>query len=227
MSKIYIPAKKPDDWEPLLARPEQWKKGHSAWALAHSWQDAEGFPEKLRLVFVNSGLQLFRTLELLFAFPEYTVALPGRGQSSHNDIMAIAKGNGQIVVIAVEGKAEEEFGPTVKQWVGGSRRNQNRRKRLAYLLNRLALNERHVQDVPYQLLHRAVCALIEADRLCAANALMLVHSFSQNDTGLDEYQAFVSLFGLSAKPELVVGPTVVNNMSLHFAWAKGDPKYLA
>jgi len=114
MSKIYIPAKKPDDWKPLLARPEQWKKRHSAWALAHSWQDAEGFPEKLRLVFVNSGLQLFRSLELLFAFPEYTVALPGRGQSSHNDIMAIAKGNGQIVVIAVEGKAEEEFGPTVK-----------------------------------------------------------------------------------------------------------------
>jgi hypothetical protein len=34
MSKIFIPANKPEDWIPLLAKREKdWKTGHSAKAL--------------------------------------------------------------------------------------------------------------------------------------------------------------------------------------------------
>ena len=226
MSKVYIPARNPEAWKNLLADSIHWKPGHSAWALAHSWQKAEGFPATVERVFRNSGLELFRNVELLFAFPEHKVDLPARGEPSHSDLLAVARGNGQLVVMAVEGKVKEPFGnKTVGEWLGKSP-SDNRFKRLTYLLNRLALREDEVQNIRYQLLHRTVSALIEADRLCAANALMLVHSFSEKNAWFDEYADFLSLFELPAVPDLVVGPAAVNDTDLYFGWVRGDRKFL-
>ena len=60
MSKIFIPANKPEDWKTLLAEPDKhWKKGCSARALAYCWQEADGFPESVRnvLMLVHSFSQ--------------------------------------------------------------------------------------------------------------------------------------------------------------------------
>ena len=49
MSKIYIPADSPADWQRLLAEPEKhWKSGYSAKALAHCWDAADDFPGSVR-----------------------------------------------------------------------------------------------------------------------------------------------------------------------------------
>jgi len=44
---------------------------------AYCWQEAGDFPQSVRKVFKDSGVELFHDIKLLFAFPEYKVPLPG------------------------------------------------------------------------------------------------------------------------------------------------------
>jgi hypothetical protein len=75
MNKIYVPANRPEDWKPLLAKPDKhWRTGYSAKTLAYCWQEANGFPESVINCFNNSGLKLFRDIELLLVIPEHKVA---------------------------------------------------------------------------------------------------------------------------------------------------------
>jgi len=47
-AKVFVPAETPEDWQRLLAEPEKhWRRGYSAHAIAHSWQEADGFPEEV------------------------------------------------------------------------------------------------------------------------------------------------------------------------------------
>lgn len=47
-NKIFIPARKPEDWKQFLAEPDkQWKTGYSARTLAYSWQEANGIPAEV------------------------------------------------------------------------------------------------------------------------------------------------------------------------------------
>ncbi len=46
---ILIPTKGPDDWKHLLADPDlHWEAGYSAYALAHRWEEAKGFPSEIK-----------------------------------------------------------------------------------------------------------------------------------------------------------------------------------
>ena len=234
MSKIFIPATKPEDWKPFLAKPdEHWKTGHSAKALAYCWQEANGFPESVINVFKKSGKELFQNVEMLLGFPEYKVPLPGGKASSQNDIFIIAKGgNNQLISITVEGKVSESFGETVSEWKKDA--SEGRNTRLKYLFSKLELEENEqINNVPYQLLHRTVSAIIEAEKFNAQNALMLVHSFSQTDEGFDGYSNFLSLFGVKAEPDSLVfaksikaNNSTVSHIDLYFGWVKGNPEYL-
>lgn len=68
MSRIYVPATSADRWAPLLAEPvKRWRSGFSARTLAHSWQEAEGFPTEVRDALSTSDD--FRGIELLLALP--------------------------------------------------------------------------------------------------------------------------------------------------------------
>ena len=49
-----------------------------------------------------------------------------------------------------------------------------------------------------------VSALIEAKKFKAENGLMLVHSFSRINEGLDDYIQFLALFDLVAQPDIFV-----------------------
>ena len=59
-----------------VGRPEQWKSGYSAKALAHCWQEADDFPHSVGAVFSAFGVP-FADAELVLAIPEHRVALPG------------------------------------------------------------------------------------------------------------------------------------------------------
>ena len=227
MNKIYIPSDSPDMWRNLLAQPKkQWKKGYSARALAYCWQEADGFPKSVVTTFQKSKINLFGDVELLFAFPEYKVPLPGGKRESQNDIYVIAKSNNDLISIMIEGKVNEPFDKPVSSWISNSSGNSGKQERLDFLLNKLTLNQTQVQQIRYQLLHRTVSAIIEAQRIGAKNALMLVHSFSTKNEWFDDFGKFVKLFSLTAKINSIVGPYQTDGINIYFGWIKGDKYYL-
>ena len=227
MNKIYIPSDSPDRWKELLAEPKkQWKKGYSARTLAYCWQEADGFPESIVATFQNSKIDLFENVELLFAFPEYKVPLPGGKRESQNDIYVIAKSNNNLISIMIEGKVSEPFDKPVSSWISNSGGNSDKQDRLDFLLNKLNSNSTQVQQIRYQLLHRTVSAIIEAQRIGAKNALMLVHSFSKTKEWFNDFDQFVRLFSLTAIINSIVGPYQTDGINIYFGWTKGDKYYL-
>jgi hypothetical protein len=226
---FFIPTENADSWQQLLAKPgKHWKTGYSARALAHCWEEADGFPKDVLTTFKNSKINLFENLELLFAFPEYKVALCGGIRDSQNDIYVVAKSNHRLIPIMVEGKIKEHFGEIIIEWEKNSSIKSGRPKRLAFLLKKLNLDYNIIQQIRYQLLHRAVSAILEAQRIGAKNALMLIHSFSQTDEHFDDFAEFVKLFGLTAKVNSISGPHQIQSegIDLYFGWSRGDKYYL-
>ncbi len=221
MSKIYIPTSSAEQWAQFLAEPvKHWRQGYSARTLAYSWQEASGFPSEVGSVLASQ----FPEPELLLALPEHKVPLPGGSRSSQNDIWVLARSDGKLISIAVEGKVSEPFGPTVQEWQAES--SPGKAERLSYLLTLLGLSS--VPDTTrYQLLHRTASAIIEAQRFNAAHAVMLVHSFSQSSEWFQDYAAFVSLMGGSAKENGMVSVGFRSGVSLHLAWVRGNAQYLS
>jgi len=78
------------------------------------------------------------------------------------------------------------------------------------------------EGIRYQLLHRTVSAIIEAKRFRAKDAVMVVHSFSKNNEWLEDYQVFLSLFGLEAGVNQAVSTSIELDLTLHFAWVHGE-----
>lgn len=221
MSNIYIPTSSAEQWAQLLAEPvKHWRQGYSARTLAYSWQEAGGFPTEVGSVLASQ----FPAAELLLALPEHKVPLPGGSRSSQNDIWVLARSEGKLMSIAVEGKVSEPFGPTVQEWQTES--SPGKAERLSYLLALLGLSS--VPDTTrYQLLHRTASAIIEAQRFNAAHAVMLVHSFSPSSEWFQDYAAFVSLMGGSAKENSTVSVGSRSGVSLHLAWVRGNAQYLS
>ncbi|MFC1990183.1 DUF6946 family protein [Chloroflexota bacterium] len=221
MSKYFIPANTSEDWKQLLADPEkQWKTGYSAKSLAYSWQKREDFPNPVKRVFLDSGINLFQDIELLMAFPEWKVPLPGGRRASQNDIFVLARGSNQLISIMVEGKMQESFDKIVSEWKSG--RSKGKQTRLSYLCDLLRLDKENVDHIRYQLLHRTASAIIEAKRFNAQNAMMLVHSFSkeseQGNEGFQDYCKFVSLFKLRGRMNSLTSPRNIGGIRLYFGW---------
>lgn len=225
MNNIFIPAVKPEDWKQFLAEPDkQWRTGYSAKTLAYCWQEASGFPACVKKVFRMSDFELFKDPKLLIAIPEYKVPLPSGKRSSQNDIFILAKGDGHLISIVVEGKVSESFDKIINDWIKDD--EGGKRKRLQFLLNKLQLNNDQIGGIRYQLLHRTVSAIILAEQFTAKDALMLVHSFSKNNEGFADYEKFSSLFSLKAKPNSILFAKKIAGVNLYLGWVKGDTKYL-
>ncbi|MEJ2762023.1 MAG: hypothetical protein P8126_10995 [Gammaproteobacteria bacterium] len=226
MVKFYIPSKGPESWKALLADPEkQWQKGYSARSLAYCWEEAKGFPQSVSAVFIQSGIPLFREAEFLFGIPEHKVKLPGRGRESQNDIFVLARSARELIAITVEGKVSEQFdNNTVEEWLVDA--STNRKYRIQKMAEMLHLDLADIRPIKYQLIHRTVSALLEADRFCANHALMLVHSFSQSHEWFDHYAEFASLFDVEVSPGLVVHAGDISGKELYLGWVTGEKEYL-
>jgi len=225
MNHILVPATDAEDWKRLLADPEKhWRKGYSARTLAHCWQEANGFPREIEQLFSDSKFSAFRGIELLFAIPEHKVPLPGGSRPSQNDLFVLARAQEQLIAITVEGKVAEPFGPTIEEWIAEA--SPGKERRLAFLKELLGLPEKISSKIRYQLLHRSVSALLEAFRFNAPIAVMIVHSFSQENQWLDDYQVFLETFGVRAAIDQLVFVIENRGVSLYCGWAKGNAKYL-
>ncbi|MDQ0154695.1 DUF6946 family protein [Robertmurraya andreesenii] len=222
MGKYYVSTNGSESWKALLANPEkQWKAGYSAYELAHCWEGARNLPSCVERVFKQCQIPVFHDVEILYAFPEYKVALPGGGAGSQNDLYLMAKSGDELLTIMVEGKVSEPFGETVEAWLG-VRPSDGKKKRLEFLLNLLNLEEKTIKNKRYQLLHRTASALLEARKVNANHALMLVHSFSETGEWFEDYRDFVKLFELSAKKNEIVGPILLDGIHVYFAWVTGE-----
>lgn len=224
MNRIYIPTSSADQWAALLAEPtKHWRTGFSARTLAHSWQEANGFPVEVADALATSGA--LQGAELLLAIPEHQVRLPGGGRPSQNDVWALARAGGQLASVAVEGKVAEPFGPTVGEWL--EQPSEGKALRLAFLQAELGLTEQPGPEIRYQLLHRTVSAIVEAKRFGAAHAVMLVHSFSQDHRWFGDFAAFAGLLGVGVEVGRVVAVGQRGGVQLHVGWVRGNPIYLS
>jgi hypothetical protein len=221
---FYIPTDGPSSWQALLGDPiKHWKTGRSARTLAYCWESANGFPSEIASVLDTSSYTELHELQFVAGFPEHEVPLPGGRRASQTDVFVLATGSGGLVSIAVEGKVDEPFGPTVVDWLGGDP-SPGKRKRLAYLCDLLGITEEEASGLRYQLLHRTASAIIEAQRFNAGPAVMLVHSWAPNLEGYDDYSAFVTAIGGS--PE-VNGVTAAKSVDrLYLGWVTGEPEWL-
>jgi len=227
MSHIYIPMKSADDWKKLLADPDkQWCTGYSARTVAHSWQEASGFPPEVSKLFATSKDANLQKVELLLVIPEHKVSLPpSQGHPSQNDVFALAKAaNGTLVTIAVEAKVSEPFGPTVDEWF--SEPTPGKKIRLNFLQSKLRLTGKEIGRIRYQLMHRLASAILEAERFNAAYAVMVVQSFSEQDEWFEDFLSFVGLYGQTAQAGKMTQLYQDAELSVLAGWAKGDPKYL-
>ena len=221
---FFVKTSTPEDWKLQLAEPDkQWENGYSAKDLAYCWMKAKGFPSSVKSVFLNSDYDVFKDIVFLAGFVEHKVPLPPeRGHPSQNDIFVLAKSNKGLVSIAVEGKVDESFDKTVKEW----RKNESKGKktRLNYLTKLLQISQDNLEDIRYQLLHRTASAIIEAKRFNASTALMLVHSFSKTHKWFDDYANFASLFGITTKLNTIHLAKRIDDVDLYLAWVAEKQK---
>jgi uncharacterized protein DUF6946 len=214
---VYIPANEPEDWKNFLADPDkQWRDGYSAKSLAYAWQNSDGFPKTVRMVFEQSDSPVFQDITPLIALPEHKVPLPGGRAESQNDLFVLAKSIDQLTVIMVEGKVSEPFGPLVTEWFKDP--SEGKKTRLAYLCNILNLQQDRLSKIRYQLLHRTASAIIEARRFAANNALMLVHSFSEAHEWFVDFNEFAGLYGIGAQPDRIVHAGNFDGVELFLGW---------
>jgi len=219
MSQILIPASGPEDWKRFLADPDkQWKKGYSARSLAYCWHEAQGIPNEVTTALAH--VPALAGLKPIFILPEHKVKLPGGGAASQNDIWVLGETDTGLVSMTVEGKVSEPFGQTVGEWFRNP--SPGKEKRLKYLCQELGLSYPAPDNIRYQLLHRTVSAIIEAQRFRTNQAAMIVHSFSPDNQWFDDYQAFIKLFGLKAGVDEAVSTGLTNGMNLHLAWVHGS-----
>jgi len=94
-------------------------------------------------------------------------------------------------------------------------------KRLAFLCEMLGIHNPPPGQIRYRLFHHTCSALLEAKRFLAKYAVILVHSFSNTDEGLQDYRNFVSLFcSTTASVNGVVDLGCRDGVQLFSAWVR-------
>ncbi|KQY16313.1 hypothetical protein ASE23_20230 [Rhizobium sp. Root73] len=218
-NRIYVPSSGPEAWQQFLAEPEkQWRTGYSAKTLAHCWESSAGLPPEVAALFPNGS-------ELLLAFPEHKVPLPGGARDSQNDVFALIRHGNLTCAATIEGKVNEPFGPSVGDWMREA--SPGKVLRMNHLCELLGLAEQPHALIRYQLLHRTASAIIEARRFKTDEAAMIVHSFSPARMWFEDFAAFMSLFGCSVTSDQPVEVLLPEGMKLRLGWATGDASFLA
>ena len=167
--------------------------------LARCWSEADGFPSSFRQVLDGSEIG---GLTLIRGVVEQETQVPGRGRPSCTDLMVFAhSATGEQVVVGVEGKVDEAFGPRVGEWLnagGTEEHRENRETRLAGLCDALGFVPHDVHNLRYQLLHRAYASLETAREAGAQSAVLAIHSLEDRGPhggNWEDFQEFVLELG--------------------------------
>ena len=176
-----------EDWfkyAPPKGKEEQWVDGRSAKECAKAWFPEPGEPrvpaelEQLWASHPDIGM-----VSLTEGTPELAVRLDGfRGETRNADMVAWGGCSAGAVLVSIEAKADEEFGPTLaKELTLAKSEASNIPKRVdglcEALLGRPYAAEPRVDHLRYQLLTGCAGALIEAKAKQAGVAIFCVHEF--------------------------------------------------
>ena len=213
--------RKPEDVIPFLAKGKRhWRKGYSAYELAYSWVEAEGFPNTVRSLL--DSVPEFRNAEIVQAYFEKETDLKTKGRDSQTDLLVQARSPMTDFIIGVEGKVDEPFGELVSAWNTGI---PTRVARLGSLCASLELDPGAVDDLRYQLLHRTCAAIYEAQAYGCHHAVMLVHSFSREKRWLDDFRNFCSALSLADNVENQLSSPISRcGVSLRLGWVCDLPR---
>lgn len=104
---------RPTGWRPLLAAPDlHWRTGASAFELASAGYGRRTPPGRVRELLDSAGIAELAGLEIVIGLPERKTDLAAGGRGSQTDLVCLARrADGPLVVLGVEGKAEEPSGP--------------------------------------------------------------------------------------------------------------------
>ena len=211
-----------EDWRDIVGK-KKWKKDYSAYELAYAWQTAGGLPKDIRKAFDHSGHKELFGLLLEECLVEKPVFLDSKKAPSITDLMAYGRNkSGDPILIGVEGKAKETFGPRVSEWLRyGSRKNHL--DRLLFLGSQLGKVIEPDSTLRYQLLHRTVSVVLESQKIGAKAAIVLVHAFGLGiDQNQEDFSKFLEWLGDKDKGKgNVSGPHQFGkkgSLSTYFLW---------
>jgi hypothetical protein len=219
-----VPASGPEDWRALLAAPRlHWRTGASAFELATSWHGRRAPPSSVEALLAAAGDPQPAALEVILGIPEHKTPLAGGSRPSQTDLLCICRRPaGGLVVVAVEGKAEEPSGPEVQEWLKDKPPSRN--VRLAAICETLGLDASSVGALRYQLLYRATAAIIEAKKFGADTAVMVVHSFSPHNSHFPDFALFVDALGRhGCVPGELCDLGLRSGVRLYAGWAPDAP----
>lgn len=225
MTRIFIPSLGPSQWRALLGDPKKhWKRTRSAFETAVSWEvaqhqaDGRGLPREIAKIL--DGVDCLKNAELLFAVPEHKVKLNSAKAPSQNDVWALLKNEQGLISLTVEAKAGEEFDKTVTGWLNKDEKRQGRIARLKWLCD-------HLKSVPseeacallrYQLFHRTVSALKEAQRFNAFAAVVLIQAFPGAETSEQDFKQFGKYLGMELERDRLVQCPTHQQPGLFIGW---------
>jgi hypothetical protein len=227
MKRIFVPTVSGSDWQRLLGKPElHWKSGRSAMSTAACWEANEPqLPHEISAVLEASGDEALGSLEMLVAIPEWEVDLPGGDRPSQTDVLAITRNELGLVILGVEAKVDEPFGPTLGEKKMNASAGQL--ERVAYLEGELGCTAPMEDDIRYQLLHRTVSALLTARAFHAGTAVMLVHSFSPESRWREDFEAFAAALDASRLTDDLYEIELGQRPRLIIGWCKGAEEFLS
>ena len=205
------------EWARKLAHPGHMKEGRSAHSICKSWLADRNIPREVRSVLEQAPE--FNGLIPLLVVVEHQVPLPGGLAASQCDAWVLARRPaGSLVSIGVEAKVDEPFGETLEQWLVDA--SAGKRERLASLYDTLGVSELPL-TVRYQLVHRTAAPILEARRFGADTAVLVVQSFDNGrDTGLGDYQHFLSALGADGIADSITSLGVRSGVTLWAAWVR-------
>ena len=227
--QILVPSWGAGAWQHLLASPDlHWKPGHSAMAGALCWEEAaedmpNGLPPEISEI-------VGKETRLILAIPEHKVPIPGGRAPSQSDVFALLAMEGGTCTLTVETVRDESFGPTIDKWQENTANGGE--DRLTALCNALDIQYPPPEELRYQLFHRTVSAIYEAERFNANTSAMIVHSFfpeneDKDKDGFGDFAAFCGHLGFTdvekSKP---MRKTLSSGRDLLIGWAHGDTDYL-
>jgi hypothetical protein len=219
LKRVLVPTSGASDWRKFLADPQtQWVRTYSAFEAAISWESAQnserGIPLEIAVALDQHAA--LAGARLLLALPEHKVRLEGRGKASQTDVWTLLRAEDGYVSMAVEAKAGEPFASTVGEWLKDA--SDGKKARLEYLCRCLEMSYPPDEALRYQLFHRTVSALLEADRFGASQAVMVVQSFRADPQSWSDFRMFCGALGVAPVEGQLVEVPRTGGLRLYVGW---------
>lgn len=204
-------------WRDLLADPPRhWKDNRAARRLAEVWNVSDPLPPpEIREAWASTP---FADFQPTVAIPAYEVEMPGGWHPARNDLLIVGLIGEELSLVMVQGKLSGTLGPHIDEVLHNPLPGKLRR--IGFLKEVLELPDPLPESTCYNLLDRTASPLIEAKRLQARYAAMIITAFGPLDPCHEEYRHFASLFGVTGAPDRLERLPAHSDPELWIGWVR-------